>query len=232
MASVFCSDNDTQLLSRLSLYLELSGFSVSSFVTLSELGKEIQQRSPDLLVMELDYEDGDGLAFLRKVHSRYPFSVIVTSTRTSESDRILAFELGADDFVQKPYSLKELTLRVNAILSRRHVLSEGEKRNVWKLRSSSMTMNSDSHLIYLDDREIRLTTSEWKLFMYFTSNAGAVLSRQTLLTACFPECLESYDRVIDTHVKNIRAKLGTMGSEWIETVRGYGYRFSGRAGKT
>ena len=76
-------------------------------------------------------------------------------------------------------------------------------------------------------QEIRFTASEWKILVFLVSNAGRLVSRLQLLQSCFPESLESYDRIIDTHIKNIRSKFGPGGSEWIETVRGYGYRFRG-----
>ena len=97
----------------------------------------------------------------------------------------------------------------------------------WSLNSSKLVIDRGSHVARLDGREIHFTASEWKVLTFLAFRAGSLVSRMQLLQLCFPESLESYDRVIDTHVKNIRAKLGATGSEWIETVRGYGYRFRG-----
>ena len=134
---------------------------------------------------------------------------MVVSQRISESDRIMSFELGCDDFVAKPYSMKEITLRVIAILRRRKRKIAPE--SIWYLRSSALSINWDAHIASIDGRGVRFTASEWKILSFLVSNAGSLVSRLSLLQSCFPESLESYDRIIDTHIKNIRAKLGLEG---------------------
>ena len=225
MAYIYIADPDSESRLKLQQYFSVQGFSVEGFSLLSDLGKAMQKLLPDLLIMELDFSDGDGFQFLRKTHIRYPLPIMIASRRVSESDRIMSFELGCDDFVGKPYSMKEVTLRAVSILRRRKKRVSPE--SVWYLRNQTFSINWDAHSASIDGREIRFTASEWKILSFLIGNAGSLISRLQLLQSCFPESLESYDRIIDTHIKNIRAKLGAGGVEWIETVRGYGYRFRG-----
>ena len=215
---------------KLQQYFSVQGFSAEGFSFLSDLGKAMQKLLPDILIMELDFSDGDGFQFLRKAHARYPVPIIIASQRESESDRIMSFELGCDDFVSKPYSMKEVTLRAAAILRRRKRRVSPE--SVWYLRSSIFSVNWDAHTASIDGREIKFTASEWKILSFLLGNAGSLVSRLQMLQSCFPESLESYDRIIDTHIKNIRLKLGPGGKEWIETIRGYGYCFRGSSSRT
>ena len=225
MAYIYIADPDSETRLKLQQYFSVQGFSVEGFSLLADLGKAMQKLLPDFLIMELDFSDGDGFQFLRRTHVRYSLPIMVASQRESESDRIMSFELGCDDFVGKPYSMKEVTLRVIAILRRRRKNVSPE--SVWYLRNQVFSINWDAHTASINGKEIRFTASEWKILSHLIGNAGSLVSRLQLLQSCFPESLESYDRIIDTHIKNIRAKLGACNVEWIETVRGYGYRFRG-----
>ncbi len=238
MAYIYIADGDSALRVRMQQYLDIHGYSTVGFDYLSDLSRALQKTLPDLLITELEFEDGDGMQFLKKAAGRYHFPIIVASKRDSESDRIMSFEFGCDDYVTKPYSMKELTLRVTAILRRKRMGSS--ESSYWYLHSSRLSVNWEAHLAVLSHScsalgdfsegggiEIRFTASEWKIMVFLVSNAGRLVSRLQLLQTCFPESLESYDRIIDTHIKNIRAKFGPEGSDWIETVRGYGYRFKG-----
>lgn len=232
MAVVYVADEDRALCSWFSKYLALNGMNAEMFLSLSELVRSVQKIPPDVIVMELDFQDGDGLASLRRMHSQSSSSIIVASSRSSESDRIMSFEFGCDDYVIKPYSMKELTLRIIAILKRRNASGYSMRRAVYRVRTQELVVDWDSHMINLDGNDITLTTSEWKIITYLAANAGSLVSRSLLLSQCFPESLESSDRIIDTHIKNIRGKFGVSGTDWIETIRGYGYRFLGKVVKS
>ncbi len=227
MALVYVADADKNQGEKLAGYLRFNGFSSESFFSLSDLQRTVQKLPPDIIVMELDYQDGDGLAYLRKVCSSYPFPVVVASERSSESDRIISFEFGCDDYVVKPYSMKELSLRLFSILKRKKASGFSLHKRIFRVRSSELIVDWDSHLLLLDGRNIVFTASEWKILTFLADNAGSLVTRQQVLSECFPECLESSDRIIDTHIKNMRGKLGVKRTDWIETVRGYGYRFLG-----
>ena len=176
---------------KLQQYFSVQGFSAEGFSFLSDLGKAMQKLLPDILIMELDFSDGDGFQFLRKAHARYPVPIIIASQRESESDRIMSFELGCDDFVSKPYSMKELTLRIIAILKRRNASGYSMRRAVYRVRTQELVVDWDSHMINLDGNDITLTTSEWKIITYLAANAGSLVSRSLLLPSAFPKALKA-----------------------------------------
>ena len=211
-------------------YLELSGYEVQAFEDLHGVQVALSRQTPDLMLMEVQFPDGDGFTFLKKLKQTYSFPVIFVTTRVAESDRILGFELGADDYVCKPFSSKELVLRVHALFRRIDVsVSAFKSGSTWTLGNSVLQLDEVSHLFSVDGRQVPLTAAEWRIMSYLVSNSGILITRSQILEHCFDYSFESYDRIVDTHVKNMRAKMGPLGSQWIETVRGYGYRFAGRS---
>jgi DNA-binding response OmpR family regulator len=211
-------------------YLELSGYGVQAFEDLHSVQVAISRQVPDLLLLEVQFSDGDGFNYLKKLKQTYSFPVIFVTNRVAESDRILGFELGADDYVCKPFSSKELVLRVHALFRRIDVsVSSFRSGSSWTLGSSVLQLDEVSHLFSVDGRQIPLTAAEWRIMSYLVSNSGILITRSQILEHCFDYSFESYDRIVDTHVKNMRAKMGPLGSQWIETVRGYGYRFAGKS---
>lgn len=209
-------------------YLELNGYEVHGFEELQALQLALGRQTPDLLLIEVHFPDGDGFSFLKKLQQTQTFPVFFVTSRSSESDRILGFELGADDYICKPFSTKELVLRVNALFRRiDYSASASSSATVWKLGKSKLKLDEVSHTFSIDGEAISLTAAEWRIMSYLVSNSGILITRSQVLENCFDYSFESYDRIVDTHIKNIRAKIGPMGPRWIETVRGYGYRFAG-----
>ena len=153
--------------------------------------------------------------------------VIFLTARVEESDRILGFELGADDYITKPFSPKELVLRIQALF-RRLDESSSDNSNVYTYKDDENTMiiDDNEHVLSINGAPIALTAAEWRIVFYLASNAPNLITRSQILEECFDYSFESYERVVDTHIKNIRAKL--KPGSWIDTVRGYGYRFSGK----
>ena len=172
--------------------------------------------------------DGDGFSFVKGIKQRYPrLPVIFLTARTEESDRILGFELGADDYISKPFSPKELVLRIQALF-RRIDEADTSHDNVYKYNDGENTMviDDNEHILSINGTPVSLTAAEWRIVFYLASNAPNLITRSQILEECFDYSFESYERVVDTHIKNIRAKL--RPGTWIDTVRGYGYRFSGK----
>ncbi len=214
-------------------YLELSGYEVQVFEDLHSVQVAIGRQVPDLLLLEVQFSDGDGFSYIKKLKQTHLFPVIFVTSRVAESDRILGFELGADDYVCKPFSFKELVLRVHALFRRVDAsVSSYRGGSVWMLGNSVLQFDEVSHLFTLDGSQIPLTAAEWRIMSYLVSNSGILITRSQILEHCFDYSFESYDRIVDTHVKNMRAKMGPMGAQWIETVRGYGYRFAGKSTTT
>jgi DNA-binding response OmpR family regulator len=207
-------------------YLTLSGYKVSSFSLLKTALSAIKQKEPDLLIQDVMIPDGDGFLFVKQLREEYTFPVIFMTARGSESDRITGFELGGDDYIVKPFSPKELVLRIEAVLRRINQKdSQKEQESFWTVEDSKLRFSIEDHTCFVDDIEIFLTAAEWKILELLIENSGSLVTRKSILERCFNYSLSSYDRIVDTHIKNIRSKLGKGKNIWIETVRGYGYRF-------
>ncbi len=209
-------------------YLEISGYKALGQSTLSEERKAIEAQLPDLIIQDVMLPDGDGFLYIKELKKRYPdLPVIFMTARSEESDRILGFELGADDYISKPFSPKELVLRVAALFRRLDKSGvQSDDLMSFSEGDNSLEIDNSQHRLTLNGQEVTLTAAEWRIVTYLAQNEGKLISRAQILEKCFDYSFESYERVVDTHIKNIRAKL--RPGEWIETVRGYGYRFSVR----
>ncbi len=230
MKMIYIVDGSMEDREGIKQYLDLSGYEVQAFEDLHSVQVALSRQVPELLLLEVQFSDGDGFTFLKKLKQTYSFPVIFVTSRVAESDRILGFELGADDYVCKPFSSKELVLRVHALFRRIDVsVSAFRSGSTWTLGTSVLQLDEVSHMFSVDGNQIPLTAAEWRIMSYLVSNSGILITRSQILEHCFDYSFESYDRIVDTHVKNMRAKMGPLGSQWIETVRGYGYRFAGRS---
>ena len=209
-------------------YLNLSGYEAVGFKSIQDARDAFQEKSPDLLIQDVMLPDGDGFSFVKSIkqkHSKLP--VIFLTARVDESDRILGFELGADDYITKPFSPKELVLRIQALFRRVDEASVSQE-NVFRYSDgeNEMVIDDDEHQLSINGEPVSLTAAEWRIVFYLASNSPNLITRAQILEQCFDYSFESYERVVDTHIKNIRAKL--RPGSWIDTVRGYGYRFAGK----
>ena len=209
-------------------YLSINGYDAKGFADLSSVREGLRAKLPDLIIQDVMLPDGDGFMFIKEIKQKYPaLPVIFMTARTEESDRILGFEIGADDYIPKPFSPKELVLRVNALFRRVEGASaapDNGSKLTFKDKENTLYIDMDEHRLTINGNEVNLTAAEWKIVTYLAQNEGRLISRALILEKCFDYSFESYERVVDTHIKNIRAKL--RPGNWIETVRGYGYRFS------
>jgi DNA-binding response OmpR family regulator len=229
MKSIYVVEDHDVIRESVVQYLDLSGFKASGFAQLRDVQSAIAKAVPDLLVQDIMLPDGDGFAFVKQLRTQFGFPVVFMTARGSESDRIMGFELGGDDYIVKPFSPKELVLRIEAIF--RRVDNAREQRphgSRWQLDDSVLVFDEMAHVFAIDAVDVVLTAAEWRIVGCLIANAGNLVARTQMLEQCFDYSFESYDRIIDTHIKNIRAKLGPAGTSWIETIRGYGYRFAGR----
>lgn len=207
-------------------YLRLEGYNVLEYSLIRDIEPLLASpaKPVDIALLDVMLPDGDSFMLAKRLRAIPGFSVplVFLTARDGESDRITGFELGADDYVTKPFSPKELVLRVNAILRRRQPL--GAVGNRFSLGDSILEIREAEHSVRLDGSEIRLTAAEWNIVAYLSNWPGRVFSRLRILESCLESIAENSERTVDTHVKNIRRKIG---EEWIETVRGFGYRFTG-----
>jgi DNA-binding response OmpR family regulator len=227
MARVFVVEDNESLREAVCSYLRLNDHEVVEFPRVGGVLEAIQTKPPALIVLDVMLPDGDGFLLARKIRKDHTVPIIFLTARATESDRITGFELGADDYVVKPFSPKELSLRVEAVLRRsggKAVQPAGPAS--WNLDWRIMELDEAAHRVTVDGAEINLTVAEWKILSYLTARAGTVVGRERLLGESLDYLVaEGSERTVDTHIKNLRSKLGEAG--WIETVRGFGYRFSG-----
>ncbi|MDC7124092.1 MAG: response regulator transcription factor [Spirochaetales bacterium] len=217
-------------------YLKLEGFEVCEFGEIRPAAKIIDSTSgdslPDLILLDVMLPDGDGFFFAKQLKAgtygdkASEIPVIFLTARGQESDRITGFELGADDYIMKPFSNREMVLRVKAVLKRSQKKNlKYEKESKYVLDSDVLLVSKQNHKITLNNEPLQLTAAEWNIVVFLAEHSSQVFNRIQLLEYCLDSIAEGSERTIDTHVKNIRHKL--KGQNWIETVRGFGYRFNG-----
>lgn len=228
MKTIYVVEDHDVIRSGVIQYLSLSGYDARGFATVAEAREAFSSALPDLLVEDVMLPDGDGFSFVKEVKARKPdLPVIFLTARVDESDRILGFELGADDYITKPFSPKELVLRIQALFRRiDDSVSHSGSVMAYSEGDNQMMIDDNEHVLTINGNPISLTAAEWRIVFYLASNAPNLITRAQILEECFDYSFESYERVVDTHIKNIRAKL--RPGSWIDTVRGYGYRFSGK----
>jgi len=214
-------------------YLELAGFEVAEFPGTAGVVESLAFRKPDLFILDVMLGDGSGFALAKRIRQAAPDAAFIFLTaRETESDRVTGFELGAEDYVVKPFSPKELTLRVQAILRRigeegRGGASAGDaEERSWALGDRVLTIKAAAHEAAIDGAALSLTPVEWRILEYLAHNAGNLVGRERILGECLEYSHDGSDRTVITHLKNLRAKLDAPG--WIETVRGFGYKFAGK----
>ena len=230
MARIFVVEDNESLREAVCSYLRLNDHQIVEFSRIGGVLEAVQTRPPDLIVLDVMLPDGDGFLLTRKIRKDHTVPIVFLTAKATESDRITGFELGADDYVVKPFSPKELSLRVEAVLRRSGERAVQAIRTLrWTVGKRALELDEAAHRASVDEAAINLTVAEWKILSYLAARAGTVVSRERLLGESLDYLVaEGSERTVDTHIKNLRSKLGDP--EWIETVRGFGYRFSGVPG--
>ena len=215
-------DDEPDILKLLALNLQRSGFSVKEFSKAEELFKFLKDKIPELIILDLMLPDMDGLEickYLKREEEFAPIPIIMLTAKGEETDRILGLELGADDYVTKPFSPRELVARVKAVLRRKDI-----KENSGKIEfGESIVINIEKHEVAVEGKKIELTLTEFKILRCLISKKGWVFSREQLLDYLWGEEKAVLDRTIDVHIKNLREKLGKTG-KFIKNIRGVGYK--------
>jgi two-component system phosphate regulon response regulator PhoB len=216
-------DDEPDLLELVRVNLAQAGFEVETASKGRRALESVRRSAPDLIVLDLMLPDIQGTDVCRELRTDPKFArlpIIMLTARADEVDRVVGFELGADDYVTKPFSPRELTLRVRAILRRRSQQIDGEE----SLEYRSLRLDSERHRCFVENVEVDLTAKEFDLLKRLMRRPGRVLTRDQLLEEVWGHDVTVTTRTIDTHVKRLREKLGNAGA-MIETVRGIGYRF-------
>ena len=217
-------DDEPDLLELVRFNLVQAGFEVDTAENGHAGIAAVRDRRPDLLVLDLMLPDLPGTEVCRRLRSdprTADIPILMLTAKSEEVDRVVGFELGADDYVSKPFSPRELTLRVKAIVRR----TRAEPEPAARLQHGLLALDQDRHRCTVQGVPIDLTAKEFKLLSTLMARPGHVMSRQRLLDSVWGTEITVTERTIDTHLKRLREKLGPAG-DLVETVRGVGYRFA------
>jgi DNA-binding response OmpR family regulator len=227
LKKILVVDDEPKIIQLTQDYLENAGFSVISAGDGERALAIIQVEKPDLVVLDLGLPGMDGLDVCRSIRKTSNLPIIMLTARDEETDKLVGLELGADDYITKPFSPKELVARVRSVLRRSELAQE--EREV--IRVGDVTLDLPRMQVTVGDEEIELTATEFQLLQALASQPGRIFTRSQLLNAVHGVAIESYERAIDAHIKNIRRKLEPIPHEprYIQTIYGVGYRFSDEA---
>ena len=224
MKTILMVDDEPQIVQLVRDYLEHGGFKVVTAADGSSALRLAATVRPDLIVLDLGLPGVDGLDVTRSLRRNGEVPIIMLTARTDESDKLVGLELGADDYITKPFSPKELVARVRSVLRR----SEAAKSPSDVIRVGDVELDLPSMRLRIGARAIELTQTEFQLLATMARQPGRVFSRAQLLNAVHGVAFESYERAIDAHVKNLRRKIepDPHNPRYLLTVFGVGYRFA------
>ena len=223
MKTVLIVDDEPEIVRLVRDYLERAGFEVMTAATGPDALREFMRRRPDLVILDLTLPETDGLDVARAIRRASDVPIIMLTARTEEADRVAGLELGADDYVTKPFSAREVVARVRAVM--RRAQAAATRDDVVRV-GESMVLDAPRMQVQVDGREVLLTATEFQLLLYMARQPGRVFTRAQLLDAVHGVAIESYERAIDAHVKNIRRKIESdpRAPQHLQTVFGVGYR--------
>jgi DNA-binding response OmpR family regulator len=224
MKTILVVDDESKIVDLARDYLEHAGFTVLTAADGRAGLALIHTRTPDLLVLDLGIPEPDGLDVIRAVRRDSNLPIVVLTARDDELDKLIGLELGADDYITKPFSPRELVARVKAVLRR---MDRGEPADDM-IRAGDVVLDVARMRVDVNGQPVELTATEFELLATLARRPGRIFTRSQLLDAVRGESFESYERAIDTHVKNLRRKLepDPRSPRYILTVYGVGYRFA------
>ncbi|MDD2268144.1 MAG: response regulator transcription factor [Eubacteriales bacterium] len=202
--------------------LGMGGLSAEGFAKVADFEAAMKEKLPDLILLDIMLPDGDGIEILKNLKRKPQYSsipVIMISAKGSEFDKVLGLDLGADDYITKPFAMIEFVSRVKALLRR----TNQSQTETGELRLRNVVLNSERHTVTVNDEEVNLTVKEFELLKMLLENRGIVLTRDTLLNKIWGYDFDGETRTVDVHVRSLRQKLGD-GADVVETVRGVGYK--------
>ena len=224
--NILVIEDEPDIRKNLEYNLGREGFMVSSEASLNSAEKKLHNNNDfSLILLDLMLPDGSGLDLCKKIKGNpetESIPIIILTAKDDEVDRVVGFELGADDYVTKPFSVRELILRIKAVLKRGQ-----KKEDVVEVgrQFGDLSIDIESHEVHVNNDQIDLTALEFRLLRQLVDRRGRVQSRDQLLSDVWGYSSEVTTRTVDTHIKRLREKLGPMG-KYVQTIRGVGYKFS------
>lgn len=224
MSKLLVVDDEERIRSMIRKYGEFEGHEIEEAVDGMDAIEKCKQAEYDLIIMDIMMPNLDGFSAVKEIRKDVQTPVIMLSARGEEYDRIHGFEIGVDDYVVKPFSPRELMMRVSAILKRSGAEDKEEKHDIYD--SGGIKVDFTGRIVYIDGQRISMSPKEYELFFYMVKNRNIALSREKIITDVWGYDFYGGDRTLDTHIKILRKSLGKY-SDRIVTLRGVGYRFEG-----
>ena len=223
--NILLIDDDTRLAELLEGYFADFGFRLTSSETAQEGVKELRAREYQIVLLDIMLPDGDGLEVSKKIRTFSDVPIIMLTARGADEDKIIGLEIGADDYVAKPFNPRELIARIKAVVRRKSGIGTDQEGIV--LEYDDFYLNSNNQTVLVRGKEIILTSAEFKLLKVLASNPNRVFSRERLMDAVQGREFDGIDRTIDVHVSKLRNKIeeDPKRPRWIKTIWGSGYRF-------
>ncbi|MDD3074270.1 MAG: response regulator transcription factor [Eubacteriales bacterium] len=218
---IYCVEDDRSIRELLVYALKSGGFDAEGFSESRDFYEALESGLPSMVLLDIMLPGEDGIEILRRLKASAKtrnIPVIMLTAKSSEYDKVLGLDSGADDYITKPFGIMELLARVKAVLRR-----VGAANNSTELSAGGLSMNIEKHSVVADGQEVTLTLKEFELLRYLLENSGIVLSRNQILEEVWGYDYEGETRTVDVHIRSLRQKLGASGGI-IETVRGVGYR--------
>jgi two-component system alkaline phosphatase synthesis response regulator PhoP len=228
MTKILIIEDEPQIVRTLRLYMEQAGYSTAAISDGALAIPAFRQEKPDLVLLDLNLPGQDGIDVCRALRRESAVPIIMVTARSDEADRLIGLELGADDYVVKPFSPREVVARVRAVLRR----VSGPMADVDVIRAGELLVDTSAYRAFYASQPLSLTQSEFEILLALVRHQGHVLSRSQLLEETQGIAYEGYERSIDQHIKNLRRKLKKAGgqTDLIQTVYGVGYRLEAAAG--
>ncbi len=222
MYKILIVDDEPKIRELIKKYADFEGYETFEAENGMQAVALCKQNDYDIIIMDVMMPELDGFSASKEIRKHKDIPIIILSARGDEYDRLHGFEMGIDDYVVKPFSGKELMMRVNAIMHRVSGRNGASNKDVVKIQG--MTVDFSARIVWVDGEKIDMTPKEYDLFFYFVKNKGLALSREKLISDVWGYDFFGDDRTLDTHIKLLRKSLGPY-SKCIVTLRGVGYRF-------
>lgn len=224
MSRIYIVEDNKLIREAVCEYFQVNGFEVVEFDRAAGVLEGLRVSEPDAIILDIMLPDKSGYILAKEIRKHSSVPILFLTAREEESSRVMGFEVGGDDYIVKPFSTKELLLRTQAVLKRAGTGTESQRQQgTWYHNGHRLHVDLVKRKAFHDDEELHLTNAEWTILSYLAFREGRAISRRHILGECLGYHFEGSERTVDTHIANIRDRLGKGG--WIETVRGYGYRF-------
>ena len=217
---IYCVEDESGIRNMMVYTLEAAGLQAKGLEDGAALYAALKEQIPSLIILDIMLPDEDGISILKKLRvqsSTQRVPVIMATAKSSEYDKVVCLDSGADDYLVKPFGMMEMVSRVRAVLRR------SAQEEVPAIQLGKLYLNPSAHVVMIDGEPIELTYKEFEMLYMLMSNPGRVFTRQQFLTCIWDQDYDGETRTVDVHIRNLRQKLGACGN-YISTVRGVGYR--------